>query len=257
MTEQTQGVVGGRAAVRRAAARATRRTRYLIAAVLAVGVTLGSVLVGNAVGSAATPPAAAPAQILRPVRLRARGRRQVRRAERPLGRHHQAVHHAVRHRLHRRHRPAREQQGPGRFPVDLPGLQLRLLHRRLAVPGAGLQARHGALELVDQGPHGRRDAAVQHRLRHLVRPDRDQQGPQHRRRDDDLAQPHLVGPADRQALLRRHHRRRGLHGLVRQDRPAGHLLRPQDPDDVGDQPADRVVHPRRDAARRGQVRPGT
>ena len=57
MTDQTPRVVGGRAAVRRAAARATRRTRYLLAAGLALIVTLGTVLVGNAVGSAA------PAQI--------------------------------------------------------------------------------------------------------------------------------------------------------------------------------------------------
>ncbi|HEY2223910.1 GH12 family glycosyl hydrolase domain-containing protein [Actinomycetospora sp.] len=60
MTDQSPRVVGGRAAVRRAAARSTRRTRYLLAAVMTVGVTLGTVLVGNAVGTAATPPAPAP-----------------------------------------------------------------------------------------------------------------------------------------------------------------------------------------------------
>jgi hypothetical protein len=61
MGEWAPGVVGGRAAVRRAAARATRRTRYLIAAGLALTVTLGTVLIGNAVGEAATAAAPAPA----------------------------------------------------------------------------------------------------------------------------------------------------------------------------------------------------
>ena len=91
--------------------------------------------------------------------------------------------------------------GPASYPSIHPRLRLRLLHGEKPVPAQGLRPREPVLELGDVAADRRRDPAVQHRLRHLVRPDRHPGGTQHRRRDDDLAQPDLVGAAHRDEAL--------------------------------------------------------
>ncbi|CAA9261224.1 MAG: GH12, partial [uncultured Actinomycetospora sp.] len=192
---------------------------------------------------------------LRAVRVVPAGRGHLRRPEQPLGREHRAVHHrgGERGRVHRRHRPAHQQRRPGGLPVDLPRVRLRLLHGAQPVPAQGLRPREPALELGDLAADRGRHAAVQHRLRHLVRPQRDPGGPQHRCRDDDLAEPDVLGAADRAEVLRDRPGRHPLGGLVRPHRPPGDLVRAQDADDVGVEPPAHRLRPRGHARRGGQA----